>query len=250
VGRVRILRAGEDKPRTFEVKRAHVDVPEVSWEMLPGNPPLFHLAIQEFGMRAHNSLLQALAEAQKQGARGLLVDVRGNPGWLKKEAVAVTGAFLDKGQVIFIQTDAQGQEEIRSREEGVARGLPVCVLIDEGTASSAEIFAGALQDHGRAKLVGARTFGTGTVLQPFKLSDDSAVLLAVAQWLTPKGRKIWHEGIEPDVKVSLPEGASILLPESGSKLTEEALSRSEDKQLLEAREVLRKQLAAGDKATR
>src|SRR5207302_7869906 len=97
--------------------------------------------------------------------------------------------------------------------------LPISVLIDEGTASSAEIFAGAIQDHGRGKLVGTRTFGTGTVLQPFALSDGSAILLAVAQWLTPKGRKIRHQGITPDVTVGLPEGAAVLLPETEAGLT-------------------------------
>src|SRR5207302_686150 len=96
--------------------------------------------------------------------------------------------------------------------------LPISVLIDEGTASSAEIFAGALQDHHRGKLVGTRTFGTGTVLEPFKLSDGSAILLAVEQWLTPDGRQIWHKGISPDVQVELPDGAGILLPEAESEL--------------------------------
>jgi carboxyl-terminal processing protease len=117
--------------------------------------------------------------------------------------------------------------------------MPLVVLIDEGTASSAEIFAGALQDHGRGSLVGTRTFGTGTVLQPFGLSDGSAVLLAVAEWLTPNGRQIWHKGISPDVEVALPEGASVLLPEAEADLDETSLAKSEDKQLLKGLELLK-----------
>jgi carboxyl-terminal processing protease len=116
------------------------------------------------------------------------------------------------------------------------------VLIDEGTASSAEILAGALQDHGRAKLVGARTFGTGTVLQPFGLTDGSAVLLAVTEWLTPNGRQIWHKGISPDVEVALPEGASILLPETEGDLDSESLTTNEDVQLLKALTLLKNQI--------
>src|SRR5262249_43450186 len=146
--------------------------------------------------------------------------VRGNPGGLKDQAVKVTGEFLPEGAVVFIEQDALGrQTKVPAPPGGGAAGdLPVVVLIDEGTASSAEIFAGALQDHHRAKLVGPRTFGTGTVLEPFPLSDGSAVLLAVDQWLTPDGRQIWHHGIRPDVEVALPPDANIVLPDGEDNL--------------------------------
>jgi carboxyl-terminal processing protease len=129
----------------------------------------------------------------------------------------------------------------------VATDLSAVVLIDEGTASSAEIFAGALQDNERAKLVGTRTFGTGTVLASYPLSDGSAVLLAVAMWLTPKGRVIWHQGITPDVEVKLPQDAKLLLPEEEDKLTAEELARSSDKQLLKGLELLKEQLGLSGK---
>jgi carboxyl-terminal processing protease len=90
--------------------------------------------------------------------------------------------------------------------------------------------------------VGTKTFGTGTVLQPFELSDGSAILLAVSQWLTPKGRKIWHEGITPDVPVPLPAGATIVLPEESGRLNAAELAKSDDKQLLKALEVLGEQI--------
>src|SRR5205085_3934227 len=117
--------------------------------------------------------------------------------------------------------DARGNRtDVAVKPGGTAPDIPLCVLIDEGSASSAEIFAGALQDHKRAKLVGTRTFGTGTVLQPFELSDKSAVLLAVREWLTPAGRQIWHKGIAPDVEVALPEGAPLLQPDAEEGLDE------------------------------
>jgi carboxyl-terminal processing protease len=187
---------------------------------------------------------QALEKARKQGARGLVIDVRNNPGGLAAQAVAVTSEFLRPGETVFIEQDAAGrQTKIPAGDQGGAAGdLPVVVLIDEGTASSAEIFAGALQDHGRARLVGTRTFGTGTVLQDFELVDGSAILLAVDQWLTPKGRRIWHEGITPDVVVELPADVNLLEPDDEAQLDADKLKRTEDKQLLKAYEMLRQEL--------
>ena len=239
--RLKVAREGEAKPLDLEVTRAKIDLPDVTWHMLPG-VPVAHVAIEGFDEPAHDQLLKALREAREKGAKGLILDVRGNPGGLKDQAVAVTSEFLKDG-VVFIEQDADGvRTPVAVQPGGHATDIPVCVLIDEGTASSAEIFAGALQDHGRGVLVGATTFGTGTVLQPFDLKDGSELLLAVAQWFTPNGRKIWHQGIEPDVKVALPEGASILLPEAAAGLDAEALAKSEDKQLLKALEVLQEKL--------
>jgi carboxyl-terminal processing protease len=237
---LQVLRDG--KKLDFDITRARVEVPNVSWHMLPGQPAIAHIAIEEFGSNAQKQLQLALQEATKAGARGLIVDVRGNPGGLKDQAVAVTSAFIKDG-VVFIEQDAQGhQKPIPVNPGAEVTDLPLVLLIDQGTASSAEIFAGALQDHGRGKLVGTRTFGTGTVLLPFILSDRSAVLLAVAEWLTPNGRKIWHEGIQPDVQVALPTGARILLPEAEDHLDTSALAQSEDKQLLKALDLLKEQL--------
>jgi carboxyl-terminal processing protease len=114
------------------------------------------------------------------------------------------------------------------------------VLIDEGTASAAEILAGALQDNNRGKLVGTTTFGTGTVLRPYPLSDGSVVMLAVEEWLTPKGRQIWqiwHKGITPDVSVALPAHVLPMQPDEDSKPTEPE-QVGEDTQLAKAVEML------------
>jgi carboxyl-terminal processing protease len=236
--RLTISRKGEPKPLTLSVSRAHVEVPDVSWHLLPGGS-IAHLAIQSFGKQADEQLRTALKEARDQGARAVVLDVRGNSGGLKDQAVTVTSEFLTQGDV-FIEQNAHGErKEIAAKPGGIAPDIPLCVLIDEGTASSAEIFAGALQDHARAKLVGTKTFGTGTVLEPFLLSDGSAVLLAVAEWLTPNGRQIWHHGIAPDISVPQSRDALILTPEAEGGLTVEALAHSDDKQLLKAIEVLK-----------
>src|SRR5262249_52496784 len=146
---------------------------------------------------ADAELRKAVEEARQKGARGLVIDLRFNPGGLKEQAVAVTSEFLTGGDV-FIEQDAHGRRTpVPVKPGGTVTDLPIVVLIEEETASSAEIFAGAIQDHKRGKLVGAKTFGTGTVLQPYTLSDGSAILLATSEWLTPDGRRIWHEGITP-----------------------------------------------------
>ncbi len=235
--KLRVDRPGVNKPVDFTITRAKVEVPQVAWHHLPGTT-IAHLAIREFGEQTDVQLRRALQQIRSAGLTALIVDVRANPGGLKDQAVAVTSEFLSDG-LVFIQQDAKGQRvDVPVQKGGAATDLPVCVLVDGGTASSAEIFAGALQDHKRGKLVGTRTFGTGTVLQPFPLSDGSAVLLATKEWLTPKGRRIWHTGIQPDIEVALPQGASILLPYDEGGLDAAALARVKDAQLLKAIEVL------------
>jgi carboxyl-terminal processing protease len=240
--RLLILRQGVSQPLSFRVTRGKVDLADVEWHMLPGTH-VAHIAIQSFaGKTTDKELRRALREAQEQGAKGLILDVRGNGGGLKEQAVAVTSEFLTGGTV-FIEQDAQGnRENVKVQPGGLAPDTPAVVLIDGGTASSAEIFAGALKDHSRAKLVGTHTFGTGTVLQPFPLSDGSAVLLAVKEWLTPNGHQIWHKGVQPDFEVSLPQNAAVLFPGIEETITAKQLAESSDKQLLKALEVVKKQI--------
>jgi carboxyl-terminal processing protease len=120
----------------------------------------------------------------------------------------------------------------------VAPKIPLAVLINSGSASDSEIVAGALHDAHRATLVGETTFGTGTVLTQFQLSDGSSLLLAVQEWLTPDKRSFWHRGIEPDVKVGLAAEMAPLLPNVEREMTEEQLYTSGDAQLLKAIELL------------
>jgi carboxyl-terminal processing protease len=232
-----VLHDGESHPREVTLTRSRLNTPDALWWMLPGTK-VAHVALREFGKQAGDQVRAALRAARKAGAQALILDVRNNPGGLKEQAVAVTSELLKPGEVVFVEQDAAGKRTevpVLSEAAGVARGLPMCLLIDEGTASSAEILAGALQDYGRARLVGTRTFGTGTVLEPIgPLHDGSWLLLATAQWLTPRGRQIWHHGIPPDVEVALPPGAQPLLPGEEPDLTPSGLAHSQDKQLLRA----------------
>lgn len=235
---LKVSREGEAKPIDIPITRAKIPQPDVVWSMLPGSPKVAHISLYEFTDGVDKKLKAAISAAAEQGAKGLILDLRGNPGGLRDQAVAVTSEFLKDGDV-YIEQDAHGrQTPVPVEPGGVATEVPLVVLVDENSASSAEIFAGAIQDHRRGKLVGMKTFGTGTVLQPCVLSDGSALMLAVTQWLTPKGRKIWHQGIVPDVEVQLPPGTPLLQPDGGP-LDEATLKKSPDKQLLKALEVLR-----------
>jgi carboxyl-terminal processing protease len=240
--RLKVLRSNPTQLIDLDIERAHVEVPDVAWQMLPG-APIAHVAIRNFGERTDEQLKAALGAARKVGAKALVLDVRGNPGGLKEQAVKVTSEFLKPEAVVFLQKDAKGQTQtIVAEKDGMAELIPLCVLVDDVTASSSEILAGAIQDHERGKLIGTRTFGTGTVLGQFPLSDGSALLLAISEWLTPKGRQIWHKGITPDIEVSLPQDAAVVMPESETKLTAEGLAHSKDTQLLKAIEVMKKEV--------
>ena len=179
-----------------------------------------------------------MKDIQQQQLTGVILDLRNDPGGLLDEAAGVVSQFLDKGDVLQ-EKDAQGRiKAIPVLPGGVAIELPLVVLINQGTASAAEIAAGALQDAHRAELVGETTFGTGTVLNEFRLSDGSALLLATEEWLTPQGRVIWHKGITPDGVVSLPPDASPLIPEVERDLTPTQFQTSPDSQLLGALNLL------------
>jgi carboxyl-terminal processing protease len=195
--------------------------------------------MNQFSDNLKDELVKALEAAKKAGAKQLVVDVRNNPGGLLDQAIKVTSQFVKDGNVL-LQEDAQGRREPFEVEPGgVATDIPIVVLINRGSASAAEIFAGAIQDNQRGQIVGETTFGTGTVLKPFKLDDGSGLLLGTSQWLTPKGRLIRKHGIEPDVEIKLPIGANFVTPVDLKDLTKDELLKSEDTQVLKALELLK-----------
>jgi carboxyl-terminal processing protease len=228
-----ILTPDTGQTREVTLTRAHITLRNVVWQRLPGTD-VAHLRIVAFSQGVTDDLKQALGEIQQQGLTGIVLDLRSNPGGVLDEAVGVASQFLGGGNVLLEQ-DALGKTtEVPVEKGGLALDTPLVVLVNAGTASAAEIVSGALQDAGRAKLVGETTFGTGTVLNEFSLSDGSALLLATEEWLTPNGRLIWHQGIAPDEAVSLPTDIAPLLPEAESGMTTEQLQSSSDAQLLRA----------------
>jgi carboxyl-terminal processing protease len=232
-----ILTPETGQTRDITLVRAKITLQNVIWQRLPGTQ-IAHVRIVAFSQGVTDDLKEALSEIRQEGLTGIVLDLRSNPGGLLSEAVGTASQFLESGAVL-LEKDAQGTvKSVPVQEGGLAPDLPLVVLIDPGTASAAEIVSGALQDADRAKLVGETTFGTGTVLNEFTLSDGSALLLATEEWLTPKGRLIWHQGIAPDVQLSLPQGTSPLLPEAEAGMTPEQVQNSGDAQLLRALELL------------
>ena len=224
---------------TLTIERARIELENVTWTMLPGST-IAYTRVAGFSQDVGKELGAAIDAAEAQGATGIILDLRNNPGGLLHEAVAVSAQFLPPDGVVVLRQDAQGdvkQELVPN--DAAPTSLPVVVLINQGSASASEIVSGALQDAGRATLVGETTFGTGTVLNEFALSDGSAILLATEQWLTPDGRVIWREGIVPDEVVELTGPVRLLTPDTADDLTADELAATEDAQLLRALEILR-----------
>lgn len=228
------VRHGVDAPeREVRIIRGEVAVETVSWAMVPGTKTAV-LRLEQFSHRAADELKTALGEIRAAGADRVVLDLRGNPGGYVDEAVGVASQFLTGGNV-FVQRDASGKETTYPVSPGgVATDLPLVVLVDGGTASSAEIVSGALQDAGRGELIGVKTFGTGTVLGEFLLSDGSALRVGTVEWLTPKGRRIWHEGIVPDVLVERADDVRPLIPDDLRTMTPAQVGTLTDPQLTRA----------------
>ena len=225
--------------RTEDVSlvRARIVLRSVDWHRLPGTT-VAHVRMMTFSKGAGENLRKALLEVRKEGLTGLVLDLRNNPGGLLNEAVTAASQFLESGNVVLEKNAIGKVAAIPVTPGGAAQSLPLVVLVNGGTSSAAEIVAGALQDARRARLVGEKTFGTGTVLRMFPLSDGSALLLAIEEWLTPAGHVIWHHGITPDLVIALPPEVSLLLPEKERAMTPEGLRQSGDVQLLRALELL------------
>ncbi len=234
-----IFTPGTGRTRDVPLVRTRITLHNVTWHRLPGTQ-VAHLRIASFSKDVTEDLRKTLLEIQHEGLSGVILDLRNNPGGLFDEAVGTASQFLARGDVLLEKDSTGKMMPIPVRGGGLALTIPLVGLINGGTASAAEIVAGALRDAHRAVLVGETTVGTGTLLEPFALSDGSGLLLATKEWLTPDGHLIWHKGITPDVAVPLPPDASILIPEAERGMTPAELHASGDAQLLGALDLLQK----------
>jgi carboxyl-terminal processing protease len=237
---------GTGPERTLDIVRADVPIQPVSWTIVPGTTTAL-IRLDQFSSGAADEIVTTLEEAREQGADRVVLDLRGNPGGYVNEAVGIASQFLTSG-VVYRERNAQGGETVHDvSPNGVATDLPLVVIVDGSTASSSEIVSGALQDAGRATIVGETTFGTGTVLGEFELSDGSALRVGTVEWLTPDGRRIWHEGIAPDEAIALPEDVAALSADDLRSMTAEQAADVADPQLARALElVARETVAATD----
>ncbi|ABB13884.1 S41 family peptidase [Carboxydothermus hydrogenoformans] len=214
---VGILRPGEKETRMFTLVRENITIPTVESKML--DDKIGYIMLSQFTENSPQAVRKAIGDLKKKGMKGLIFDLRDNPGGELKAAVEIADIFVPRGKTI-VYVDYRNQPDEEEKAEVPELGIPVVVLVNGGSASASEIVAGALKDWGVAVLVGEKTFGKGVVQSIFRLPGNAGLKLTVARYLTPKKHDINKKGIMPDVVVKQPAGSK------------------EDRQLLKAKEIL------------
>jgi carboxyl-terminal processing protease len=223
---VEIIRKGESEPIKLTIERRKVEVPTISYEMLDNN--VGYIQIAEFDEVTGPQFRSALTELENQGMKGLVIDLRNNPGGLLDTVCDMLDRMLPEGLIVYTE-DKNGNrtEEVKSTAKE-SFDKPLVVMINGNSASASEVFAGAIQDYGIGTILGTTSFGKGIVQSVIPLSDGSGVKITVSKYFTPKGRNIHGIGITPDVVVELKEDLK-------NKVT---IEKSEDNQLQEAIKII------------
>ena len=195
-----VLHAEEEEPVRISITRASIRTPSAGWR--PLNEEIAYLWIDRFRDETDKEVEEALVEIVREGYSGIVLDVRGNLGGILSTTVSIASQFLEDGLVLY-QVDGQGvRTDMEASGGGIATDVPLVVLVDGASASSSEVLAGALQDHGRAVVIGTTTFGKGSVNELKTLDSGSALYVTSALWYTPSGRLIEGEGLQPDITSS------------------------------------------------
>lgn len=200
-----VEREGELSPLDISITRAKITVPSVEGEMLDNN--IGYLQLYNFGETTSEDFIAVLADLQDQGAEGLILDLRGNGGGYLVTAVNILSQFLEGNTSVIYQVYGDGTEDAwKTNPGGIAYDIPMVLLVDGGSASASEITIGALQDLGRATVIGTTTYGKGSVHYVLPLSNENgAVQVTIARWLTPDKRFIHEVGIDPDIVLEFDE---------------------------------------------
>ena len=222
-----IMREEWEKPKDFKITRGKIIVPTLDLTMKDGN--IAYIQLYTFNSNADYLFYQAATKALSGGARGIILDLRNNPGGYLEVAVDLGGWFLPKGTLIVKEESRNGNVEVLKASGNAALvGLPVVVLMNGGSASASEILAGALRDNNVAKLIGEKSFGKGTVQELIPLQDGSTIKLTIAHWVLPSGKILDNGGHGPDIEV---------------KITDDDIKNKKDPQLDKALEVIRGEIA-------
>ena len=202
--RLTILREGEDEAREFKITRQKINIPTIDTKLRDDG--IFVINLYSFSESSDNLFKDALLQFLNSKSNKLILDLRGNPGGYLEAAVNIASWFIDEGDVVLSEDfNSKDQPKIyRSHGPRLFNdSLSFVVLVDGGSASASEILAGALKEHGIAKLVGEKTFGKGSVQELVKITDDTSLKVTVAKWLTPNGLSISEKGLEPDIEVKM-----------------------------------------------
>lgn len=200
-----IMRKSWQEPKDFELTREEIVVPTIDYTVEAGN--IAHIQLYNFNANAPEEFYKALLRVQREGAKGIVLDLRGNPGGYLDVAVELAGWFIPKGTLVVSEEGKAGKvlEQLKANGSAAMQNMPMVVLIDKGSASAAEILAGALRDDRGVKLVGEKSFGKGTVQEVKELKGGASIKMTIAHWVLPSGKVIDHEGLEPDVAVDRSE---------------------------------------------
>jgi len=238
-----IVREGEEKPLKIKITRDIIKITSVRGRMLEDG--FGYVRISQFQARTASNMVDTIEKLRKEhDLKGMILDLRNNPGGVLQGAVEVSDAFLTKGLIVYTEGRvADSRLRYNANPDDILKGAPLVVLVNQGSASASEIVSGALQDHHRAIIVGTRTFGKGSVQTIVPLSNGTAVKLTTARYFTPSGRSIQAEGIVPDIRlqkavVSTEENAfqpvkeadlsGHLINGNGDKPNEQKTGQSED----------------------
>ena len=198
-----VAREGASEPFDIPVTRDRIEMPTIATETYGANGEIAYIRLNTFNENSGRLTAEAVQDAVDRNASGLIFDLRGNSGGLLREAVKITSLFLDSGDVLIERFADDTVETYETDGSVITSDLPMVVLVNEGSASASEIVAGALQDADRAPLIGATTFGKGSVQLPHRLSNGGILRVTIARWFTPNDRTIDQIGLEPDVPVEL-----------------------------------------------
>lgn len=188
-----------DNTRTYTILFETIEIPSVVWRTLEEEASFGYIQVLRFTSRTPTELQKAFEELRAANIRALVLDVRNNPGGLLQESITVASQFLPHDLVVLYEQSRQGEREYRVRDGSTFTDLPMVVLINGGTASAAELVAGALKDHGRAIVIGQRSYGKGTVQLIFQLLDKSSIHVTTAEFFPPSRQTLEGVGIEPDI---------------------------------------------------
>ena len=217
--KIGVMRSGSDKPLIFDIERSNIKIDSVKARTL--EPGYAYIRLVQFQEKTDRDLKEGLQRLHKESngtLKGLILDLRNNPGGLLDQAVKVSDVFLERGLIVYTEgRNSQSHMKFSAHQTDTEPAYPIVVLVNAGSASAAEIVAGALQDHHRAILLGTRSFGKGSVQTIMPLSDDSGLRLTTARYFTPSGRSIQAAGIEPDVIVKQIEVAQVDAPQVREK---------------------------------
>lgn len=223
-----ILRDDWTLPKEISIVRDTITVPTLDWEMKPNN--IAYIQLYNFNENASLAFYKAALPILLSGTKGIILDLRNNPGGYLDAATNIAGWFLSSGDVVVKEEFGSGDQEVLKAEGNSALvDLPMVILVNGGSASASEILAGALRDNRHIKIIGETTFGKGTVQELKKFDDGSEMKVSIAQWLLPNGETIDKKGITPDIVV---------------KLTEEDANAKKDPQLDKAMEIIKQQINA------